>query len=266
MVTNNGDANNLSGQGAPNPKLIIPNKNLLNPAELSMALAIEQWCNNLVSPEPSAPTSPFPTFTGPGAPEGVQTGAPPDSYQDTTTGAIYSKADGSGNTGWVLVGGNGSSAVPGISADTSGGTVVTATGFPGLTLQANYDGGVVLIEANDAGGVVVIEANGAGGAVVIEANDGAGMNAGKGRATIQGDSVSILSTLGSSQIQMDHPTAGDLLLIATNIGLYGAPAVGQAGAIGSPAGGGVVDVEARVAIDSILAVLGQAAGGIGITA
>ncbi len=51
MVTNNGDANTLSGQGTPNPKLVIPNKNLLNPAELSMALAIEQWCNNLVAPE-----------------------------------------------------------------------------------------------------------------------------------------------------------------------------------------------------------------------
>jgi len=36
----------------------------------------------------------------------VVTASPPDSYQDTTSGAIYSKASGSAtNTGWVCIGG-----------------------------------------------------------------------------------------------------------------------------------------------------------------
>lgn len=50
------------------------------------------------------------------------------------------------------------------------------------------------------------------------------------------------------------------------IGLYGATAVPQPSAITSPTGGATVDAEARTAIDSILAVIGAAAGGIGITA
>ena len=252
MVTNNGDANNLSGQGTPNPKLVIPNKNLMVPPTLSMALAIEQWCNNLVSPETTTSTG-FPTLSGTGSPEGVVSASPPASYQDTTTGALYSKADGSGDTGWVVVGGNGSTAVPGLAADTSAGTFVTSTGA-GVTVE------------DSGGGSIGVIATGGTGEVYIEAEAGIDMNAGNGRAVLQGNSVSILSTSGPSQIQMDHPTAGKLLLIGTEIGLYLAPAVSQPTAIASPVGGVVADVEARGAIDSILAALGQAAGGIGITA
>ena len=58
----------------------------------------------------------FPTYTGSGTPEGVVTASPPDSYQDTTSGAIYSKASGSAtNTGWVCVGGAGNNSSPAIA-------------------------------------------------------------------------------------------------------------------------------------------------------
>jgi hypothetical protein len=46
----------------------------------------------------------------------VVTASPPDSYQDTTSGAIYSKASGSAtNTGWVCVGGAGNNSSPAIA-------------------------------------------------------------------------------------------------------------------------------------------------------
>jgi hypothetical protein len=48
-MTNNGDTNSFTGYGTPNPKLVIPRKNELDPANLALALSIEQWGNNLVS-------------------------------------------------------------------------------------------------------------------------------------------------------------------------------------------------------------------------
>jgi hypothetical protein len=48
----------------------------------------------------------LPTYTGSGSPEGVQAGSPPDTYLDTTNGALYIKVAGSAtNTGWYAVGG-----------------------------------------------------------------------------------------------------------------------------------------------------------------
>lgn len=51
MVTYNGETTNFSGQGSPNPnKLVIPAKDKMDPVDRAAMLAIEQWCNNLVSP------------------------------------------------------------------------------------------------------------------------------------------------------------------------------------------------------------------------
>src|ERR1035437_6073578 len=49
-VVYNGDTNNLTGNGTPNPKLVIPQKNAFDPPTLTAMLAIEQWCNNLTLP------------------------------------------------------------------------------------------------------------------------------------------------------------------------------------------------------------------------
>lgn len=57
----------------------------------------------------------FPTYSGAGNPEGVQTGAVGESYVDTTNGALYWKIAGAGNTGWQLVGA-GDGTVPGVMA------------------------------------------------------------------------------------------------------------------------------------------------------
>ena len=59
---------------------------------------------------------------------------------------------------------------------------------------------------------------------------------------------------------------GGIGLKATKLGLYTAPPAVQPVAIPAPAGGITVDAEARTAIGLILAAIGQAAGGIGITA
>ena len=54
MVTQNGDSNNFTGQGSPNPqKLVIPRKNQMDPATQSMATYLEQYVNNLTAPESS---------------------------------------------------------------------------------------------------------------------------------------------------------------------------------------------------------------------
>jgi hypothetical protein len=49
-VVYNGQTTSFSGDGAVNPnKLVIPQKNALDPATRAGMLAIEQWCNNLTS-------------------------------------------------------------------------------------------------------------------------------------------------------------------------------------------------------------------------
>ena len=55
------------------------------------------------------PDANFPGFTpykvATGTPEGVETSAPGKIFFDTVEGALYFKATGSGNTGWILIGG-----------------------------------------------------------------------------------------------------------------------------------------------------------------
>jgi hypothetical protein len=65
------------------------------------------------------------------------------------------------------------------------------------------------------------------------------------------------------------PTGGHGVLLGlatTLVAFFGGTPVGQAAAIAQPTGGATIDTQARTAINSILAAIGAAAGGIGITA
>lgn len=58
--------------------------------------------------------------SGAGSPEGAVTAAVGALYQDSANGALYEKVNGSGNTGWVAVGGNADQTVPGFTTQTNG--------------------------------------------------------------------------------------------------------------------------------------------------
>ena len=47
----------------------------------------------------------MPTYSGDGSPEGVISAVVGKSYWDATNGALYAKRTGTGNTGWVQIGG-----------------------------------------------------------------------------------------------------------------------------------------------------------------
>ena len=90
-------------------------------------------------------TGSFPTFTGTGTPNAVVTPiAIGDSYQDTTTGAIY-LANALTSADWVTVGGNGDTTISGFA---SFGDETTVTGLGLLTLAS-----VVSSIAISAGGI-----------------------------------------------------------------------------------------------------------------
>ncbi len=67
-VTYNGQSNNLTGQGSPNPtKLTLPNLNqIADPATQTALLKIQQYINNLVAPTGSGG---YESLTGPGETE-----------------------------------------------------------------------------------------------------------------------------------------------------------------------------------------------------
>jgi hypothetical protein len=95
----------------------------------------------------------FPTYSGSGSPEGAQTGAVGESYEDTTNGAVYFKASGSGNTGWV-----GSNVQPNLHAQT-----VTSP-IPGVYVDPADQNVVFLLGGSHSGWVLTdIQAYASGG-------------------------------------------------------------------------------------------------------
>jgi hypothetical protein len=84
---------------------------------------------------------------------------------------------------------------------------------------------------------------------------------------IAGSTSTTLQTLNNTSLGLTaNGHTGMRISGAGGVGLYGATPVLQSPAIPQPTGGTVIDTQARVAINSILAAMSQTAGGIGITA
>lgn len=75
----------------------------------------------------------------------------------------------------------------------------------------------------------------------------------------------ILLEAGSGQIQFDADAGIRVQVVNRPVGFFGAPAVDQQVSPTPPSGGVVIDAEARTAIDAIITLLSQAAGGLGLT-
>jgi hypothetical protein len=156
------------------------------------------------------------------------------------------------------------------SALAAGGSLVVDTPTP-LAVTQNGAGGIAITD-NGVGGIE-IDAVGGGG-VVLQDNSGNGAQLHVDGATYTSLDVNSgsgyksgvrLAPTGSVNpgVTIGIAGAGDAMDL---VGFYGSPPVAQAGVIADPAGGAVVDVEARAAIVAILDALGAAGGGIGITA
>lgn len=63
-VTFNGETTNFSGEGAPNPKLALPQLDKLDAPTLACMLAIQSYLNNLIAP--SSGGGAYASLTGPG--------------------------------------------------------------------------------------------------------------------------------------------------------------------------------------------------------
>lgn len=151
-VTYNGQSNNLTGEGSPNPqKLVIPGKNNMDPVMATAMLAIEQFINNLVAPE-SGSGGAYASLTGPGetTTPGALTQAGP--FTITNTDVTFGVNITSASTPIVVSAGSSS---PGASFTLDATGDVTLTGTNGGSSLTLIEGDDVQIESL-AGGVNVI--------------------------------------------------------------------------------------------------------------
>lgn len=81
----------------------------------------------------------FPDYAGDGSPEAVVTAAVGKSYLDTTNGAVWFKATGTGDTGWVNAGGaTGVFTAPGASGVTTIPIAIKSTPAASVTATAAF--------------------------------------------------------------------------------------------------------------------------------
>jgi hypothetical protein len=170
----------------------------------------------------------------------------------------------------------------GIELSTAAGGLLLLNGLGGLNLFDNSTTGITLDESGTgginitgAGGVAVTDNSATGisiqsSAGPVEINDGFGdnitMNASTGLDINVANSISIIDNNAFGITIAENNPAGPITLSSTLLGFYNVTGVAQPAAITAPSGGAVIDVQARAAIVSILAVLGKAAGGVGLTA
>lgn len=172
---------------------------------------------------------PFPTYEGPGSPEGSQTGTVNQSYEDTTNGALYLKVHGTGTTGWICIGGNGSTAVSGVTSTSTGttGTTTVSGGDPsaiegslvldsvtGVTLTA-AGGGEVLASAD----VIVLEAATSGS--FTQGLDAGLSFLGSGATQLYGNSVVIYDPTFVSTIGINFPSPSSISINSTTVSING---------------------------------------------
>jgi len=210
---------------------------------------------------------------------------------DTSAGGITITEAGAG-----VITVNGAGGVT-IEDGSAAGLIIQETGAGAIHVTATGAGGVLI---EDAGAGIELHADAASHGIVIrndrvaggsgtfvqDASDaGISLIASAGPVNIAGVATQIADTsptgilieeLGTGSIRINGSNGGIAILANGNpvrlgqatdsIGFYGAAPVARPGAIGAPAGGAVIDVQARTAIVSILNAIGAAAGGIGITA
>lgn len=182
--------------------------------------------------------------------------------------------------------------------------ICTAGGTPGTWTEVVSSNGITFDTANAGGfldtttstagpdgwGTSIIDAGGNGINIQETTNDatltlfdgevrilidpaedfGVSTTAGAGRIAAAGDGSVLSMTLGAGGTfsVFNHTTGAVMQATDTGkIALYvGTAPVAQPAAIPAPAGGATIDTQARAAIAAILAALGAAAGGIGVTA
>ena len=164
-VVYNGDTNSFSGAGTPNPKLTIPQKDKMDPATLAMALAIEQWCNNVVAPSSSGG---YVSLTGPGetTDHGALTQDGPFTVIDTATPAGMIALEEYGSGGIVIA------AIQTMLLEVIAGplSIYLSTGTGVLTIESGSTGGILL--TTSLGGVSIQARNCVTG-ITINAGEGA---------------------------------------------------------------------------------------------
>jgi hypothetical protein len=210
-VVYNGQTNSFSGKGTPNPKLTIPQKDKMGPAVLAMALAIEQWCNNVV-----APAAGYASLTGPG-----QTVTPGELDQ---AGSFWVNADPGGWFGvYSSVSGAGSfimnTAVgDGItmSIPTSGTITLSTAGNANTAISDTGSGGITIISVF-AGVLVAAE----GATLTLQAGTGIQLQAKGGGAS--GDQVAIFTNQGNPNGVVTPANKGDLCIDVSTPGLWQSP-------------------------------------------
>ncbi len=222
----------------------------------------------------------------------------PDKRDGSTLFDFYGNVIPASGGGWPTVNGSGSG---NLVAQTGAGDTVgynlTDLGSGGISIASSGTGdldlassaGISMIDNNNAG--IIIQENAAAGSITLSMTGAVA------------PSHEIDLTAYSSKIALNYGNAGNILITALGIniiatgadttaglvsenglavvdairvqlgnetggqvGLYDAVPVAQPAAIAPPSGGTTVDSQARAAISAILAALGAAAGGIGITA
>ena len=167
-VNPSGTTTNFSGNGAPNPKLFIPQIDKLDEPTKAAMFAIQTYINNLVAPTGSGG---YVSLTGPGetTDHGALTQDGPFSVIDTTTPAGAIILEEFGSTGILIF------ALAAMLVEVYSGplTIELATGYGLLKIESGSTQGILLNTSLGANGGVSISARNCATGITINAGEGA---------------------------------------------------------------------------------------------